>query len=86
MMPAMLWILIAGWALLVALVIGLSFLLLVGQAFGRRPGRFTRALIATSIGPGLRFADGNPYLLLPMMWILWTAIGAGVIVAVQYLR
>lgn len=75
----MIWLIIAAWAIVAAIVCAFAFLMLVGLAFGSREKAGAKAFAHFVLGIGLRLEITNPVMLLASMWVMWTAIGAGVI-------
>jgi len=79
-----LWIVI--WAIVVAAAYGMAFLLLVAQAFGRRERRGVKRFGVMMLGAGIRVAPNKPLVIFVVSWVLWTAMGALVILSILWMR
>jgi len=81
----LLWI--ALWATLAFLIVGIAFLIMLGDAlrFGRG-GPVTFAETAKFIlKPGLLTGIRAPWPVIGLSWLAWTILGAGVIMATSSL-
>jgi hypothetical protein len=66
---------ILAGAILSALLVGITFLLLVGQAIGRRR-RSLESFARVVLAPGAMLSEENAFVRLSASWLAWTVIAA----------